>query len=419
MLAELQKVDKKGLFQRTETSISYATGFPTIDYRNGYKLKSYDERTNEYIGETESIGIVSGSFNTVIGRSATAKTTGVIQMAYNIIKPFEDGLIYQSDLENSTTYTRVRNVTQMSTDEMSKKFVLKSDSVFIEDIFETIMSIYTLKINDPKRYQYDTGILDEFGNPIKQYVPTVIIIDSIPSIALRVAEDKVDMQTETYATRKAKSIAQFYRNLGPYIKKANIIVFAINHINDKIDINPFAKTQAQTMYLKMDEHLPGGSSPIYYANNIFKFISNTKYSEEKEGFDGFRIKCELIKSRTNKAGQFANLIYDQEHGFSYARTMLEFIDEISMLGGRNPHRFIKGYDHLKFSTKKFPEALSEKPELHEAMMDVALPVLRSFLSSGEDRPSKVDEFQIMNNVLESINADEEYVPIDDKRNEST
>ena len=31
----------------------------------------------------------------------------------------------------------------------------------------------------------------------------------------------------------------------------------------------------------------GGSAPIYYANNIFKFISHDKATEEKNGFNGF------------------------------------------------------------------------------------------------------------------------------------
>jgi hypothetical protein len=41
----------------------------------------------------------------------------------------------------------------------------------------------------------------------------------------------------------------------PVIKTYNITVMCINHINAKIEINPFAKSQPQLMYLKMDESL--------------------------------------------------------------------------------------------------------------------------------------------------------------------
>lgn len=260
LLADLRAKDKKGIFQRTPTSISYPTGFHTLDYRNGFMLRALDEN-NQLIREQPSIGVVGGTFNTVIGKSATAKTTASIQMAMNIVAPFDDGLVIHCDTEGATNYSRVRSVTGQMNSVLDQKYILKQDTVFIEDIFEFIIQIAETKKADKKKYQYETGLLDEFGHPIVAYVPTVILIDSIPSLALRDTINDTEMQGDTYATRKAKKLAQFYRHLGPIIKEANIIVFTINHINDKIDINPFAKTQAQTMYLKMSESLPGGNSP--------------------------------------------------------------------------------------------------------------------------------------------------------------
>ena len=56
--------------------------------------------------------------------------------------------------------------------------------------------------------------------------------------------------------RVARALKQFFSRLIPIIKEFNITIISINHINQKIEINPFAKTQAQVLYLKADESLP-------------------------------------------------------------------------------------------------------------------------------------------------------------------
>lgn len=276
LLEELRAVDKKGYFTRSETPVSYPTLFHTLDYRNGFMLRSLDENNN-LIAEQPSIGIVGGSFNTAIGKPGAAKTTAIIQMAMNIVLPFQNSFVIHCDAESAINYSRVRAVTGVNNRVLDQKYIIKQDTVFIEDIFDFILKIAQMKIAGGEKYRYLTGYTDEFGKPITAYEPTVVIVDSIPSLELRdndSLDDSVvkkliassggkkevanEMAGDTNVTRKAKKLAQFYRHLGPVIRKANIILFAINHINEKIEINPFAKTQAQTMFLKMNESLPGG-----------------------------------------------------------------------------------------------------------------------------------------------------------------
>ena len=40
------------------------------------------------------------------------------------------------------------------------------------------------------------------------------------------------------------------------LKSANIILFMINHINQKVEINPFSHSKNQLQYLKQGETLP-------------------------------------------------------------------------------------------------------------------------------------------------------------------
>lgn len=259
LMANLRKNDKKGIFEKTQTMPSYPTGFYNLDHYNGYFLDSFDQDDN-IVQTTPMTGIVGGSFVTIIGKSGVAKTTAAIQMATNIVKPFESGMVQHFDLEQATTYTRIKNVTQMSIRDLEQKYILKQEKSTIEEIFDACEAIWKEKtVNNRKMYEYETGILNEFNEPITALVPTIVILDSIPTITTNDVGE--GMEGGTYANRVAKAIAQFYKRMTPIIKEANIILIAINHINQKIEINPRLKTQPQLLYLKMDESIPGGQWP--------------------------------------------------------------------------------------------------------------------------------------------------------------
>ena len=255
LLGKLREKDKKGLFTPSQVSITYPTGFLPFDYLNGYKVKVMDMEEN-LVGSYSATGITGGTFVTVIGKSGVAKTTWTIQTAYNMIKQFkDDAFIMCYDLEQALNYTRIKNITGATQEELDNKFVLRQEKNYIEDIFDSIISIANMKESNKSDFTYDTGNVDEFNKPIKAYVPTIIIIDSLPTLASRETEGEDEMKGQTDAMRAAKQLKQFYSRLMPIIKTYNITVFAINHINVKIEVSAFTKTQAQNMYLKTDESL--------------------------------------------------------------------------------------------------------------------------------------------------------------------
>lgn len=193
-------------------------------------------------------------------------------MAAEIVKPFPSGFVNHYDLEQALNPTRIMNLTGLTTKEYMDHYVLKSSRSYIEDIFDTIMEIANEKQKNKKLYQYTTDFKDEFGQPITLYEPTVFIIDSIPVLATRPEQKKVkakkgsgqedyyvedqEIEGQTYALRVAKALKQFFSRLIPIIKEFNITIISINHINQKLEMNAFAKTQAQVLYLKADETLP-------------------------------------------------------------------------------------------------------------------------------------------------------------------
>lgn len=401
LMDRLRENDKKGLFKPSQTSISYPTGFLPFDFKNGYTVEVMDD-DDKVLDTYASVGIRGGTFLTVIGKTGTAKTTFIVQTAFSMVRKFENAFIIYFDLEQVLSYTRVKKITGCGNRELKEKFLLKQEQNYIEDIFDTIMAIGKIKEDNKAEYTYDTGLRDELGDPIRTYVPTVVVIDSIPTLASKDTSDA--MEGSTLGNRNAKIIAQFYKRLMPLIKKYNITVMAINHINAKIEINPFAKTQAQVMYLKLDESVPGGNAPLFYANNLLKFVSSTKFTMEKDGFDGFLVRIELLKSRTNKAGQSVEMIYDQEHGFSPMRTLLHLADTSGLIEGRNPYRYFKGHPEFKFDSRDVGKIL-DNPDFRQTLMGVCMPVLKGYLGEsanerGNDVQKDVADYE--SNVLPAL-----------------
>lgn len=388
-LREIGEVSKgKNLFERNATTISYKTGIPILDYYLGYMVNVYDENNN-IIDKYPSLGITGGSYVTVIGKSSTAKTSAIVGIAANIIRPFENGSIIHYDLEQAMTYARAQVMAKFKMTEMRDKYLIRQENTSITDIKSSIIKLYLEKTNNPDKYQYDTGKKNEFGENIITYVPTVVIIDSIPSLSSAVNEnDKKDVQkleevsSQTERMRLTAEIGRFYTELLPYIRAANIIVFSVNHIK----VNPgmgIVKSPAELLYLKQDEALPGGKSPQYLAHILTKHVavSSDKFTLEDDGFDGFGIRIEIIKCRSNQAGKSFEIVYDKVRGVDSLRTSLLFAKENGLLtGNKNNTRFISNPDN-KFEMAHVHEYFKEHREMYNIMYDNIIPILESKLSS--------------------------------------
>lgn len=418
LLDRLRAKTKGTTFNRTQTMPSYPTGLINLDYYNGYILNAKDNEDN-IIARQRVIGLVGGSFVTIIGKSGVAKSTAAIQMSMNIVKPYDNGFVYHIDVEGATNMVRVGNITKEPMESLDKKYILKQDVIYIEDIYDTCQMIHDEKIQNAKDYEYDTGLVDEFGKPIIALAPTVILMDSIPTVSTK-ANSEDSMDGGTAPMRVAKAFAQFYRRMTPKIKQANIILIAINHINSKVEISAFSKTQPQLMYMKMDEQLPGGNAPIYYANNLLKFVSRDKFNEEDDGFDGFLVNVEFLKSRTNKAGQKTSLVYQHNNGFDAFRSMLQIGIEHKILNGRNPYRYLNRDEHAKFSTKKFDIQVRQDPEIQKSLMNNIMPILERQISDvygEEDAPSMEGMLETLSNLQQAYLEDAEFEKLEEAKTE--
>lgn len=390
---------KHNYFSGDANVISYKTGFPILDYYLGYNVNVYNEE-NTIIDTYPCIGITGGCYVCSIGKPSTGKTTMTVQMCAKIVRPFESGTVIHFDLEKSMNYSRLQVLTKFKMQEMKAgKYILNQDITSIQDIKAAIMKIYFEKKSNPDLYMYDTGKKNEFGEPMRFFVPTCVIIDSIPQLSSYVNEnDKKEVakleeiSSQTERMRLTAEIGRFYGELLPYIREANITVFSINQIKTNPNMG-IVKSPSEILYLKQDEALPGGRAPQFLAHILLKYIAigSEKSNQEDDGFDGFGIRIEIIKSRTNQAGQSLNLVYDKIRGVDNLRSCVEYARDLGLVGGNKNGYYFTDHKDMKFTKKNMHEDFRNNKELYRIMYDEIIPILKSRLSSITPEEMDVDE----------------------------
>lgn len=388
LLDALRANDKTGyLFDTNSTFVAYKTGFPALDYKMGFTVNVFGK--DGKIQETyPAIGITTGSIVTVIAKAHTGKTSLLIQIASNIVRPFKNGSVIHYDLEGGTNMTRISTLSKFKPDELRDKYVLRQTGSSIEEIKKSIAKIYTEKVSNPDKYMYDTGKLDEFGEPIHTYEPTCLIIDSVPSLSSYINENTKDGQktleeitSQTDKMRMTAEIGRFLAESMQMMKAANIIMFLINHIKTKPGMG--VPQAPEIRGLKQDETMPCGKALQYYSNTLIRLtsIGSEKYTIEEHGFDGFGVQALFIKNRSNTDGTIVPFVFDKGRGYDSVLSSIVLAKELGLLGGnRNAYYFIENKD-MKFRFDSAREEFAANRELYKIMYAHIIPVLEHSLSS--------------------------------------
>lgn len=297
-------------------------------------------------------------------------------------------------------YSRIQTLTRFNmADIMDGKYILRQEKTTLEDMKKTIMDLYKEKTSKPDVYKYKTGKLNEFGQEIELYEPSVIILDSIATITMSLNEnDKKDLakleevSSQTDRMRLTAEIGRFFNEIMPYIRTANITLIAINQIKTNPGMG-VVKSPSEILYLKQDETLPGGRTPQFLAHVLIKFVAvgSEKYNLEDDGFDGFGVRLEIIKSRTNQAGQTVPLIYDKVRGIDSLRSSVNYAKELGMLGGNRNGYYFGDNKENKFTLKNMHQDFKDNRDLYKILYGNIIPVLESRLSAVTPEEMEVPE----------------------------
>ena len=383
--------------KEAEQDVSYSTGFLSFDFMNGTVVHVNKKDGTKY--QYNSIGIVDGSMVMVIGRSGCGKTTFIMQSASNIIKPFKTSCIFHDDIEGGITKSRKEKLTGLHGKELNERYISRNSGITAENFYERIKMIHDIKvIENREEFEYDTGLLSTDGDPIYKLEPTVYILDSLAMLMPEKYTDEEELSGQMSATAAAKTNSSLFKRVIPMLKEANIILFIVNHITEKVEINAFSKTPALVSYLKPGETLPGGRAPIYLSNLLIRLDDGTKLKEK----DGFGINASIVditilKSRTAPVNSTVSLIFNYSEGFDKELSLFYLLKEFGYINGAGAYLYIGDRSDIKFSQKMFKTKLSESPELQEIFAEYCMKALSELINDSgedemEDKPFDINSF---------------------------
>lgn len=353
-----------------------STGFDCFDYLNG--TISVDDAGKRFF----HLGLDDGKITTIIGKSGSGKTTFAIQTAYNIIKNYDQGVMYLLDFEQSSDARRIQALTGMSEEEYARRVMIKKIGISTETVLDTIIAIKKLKLSHKKELMVKTGEKNPDGTDVEILTPTVIIVDSIPMMMPKESLSEEEMAGQMLATQAAKMNAQLFKRIVQPMIEANIFCFFINHINQKVSTGPMP-TQGQINFLGQEESLPGGNAPIYLSNTLIKITTATKLEEDKLfKIKGFMAKISLVKSRTAPAGAAVTMIYDQRNGFDNILSDLQFLKDNNKVLGAGIGMYLEGMPEVKFSFANFKEKLELNPTFKEHFEKLTKESLRGLIKES-------------------------------------
>ena len=135
-----------------------------------------------------------------------------------------------------------------------------------------------------------------------------------------------------------------------------------------------------------NQNCPGGKAPQFLASILIKFVAvgAQKYTSEDDGFDGFGVRLEIIKSRVSQAGQYVNLVYDKNNGIDSLRSSILYAKELGLTGGNKNSFYFTSHPDQKFKLKTVHEEFKERRELYKVMYSNIIPVLEKRLTTIEE-----------------------------------
>ncbi|MBR2247562.1 MAG: hypothetical protein IJ880_11110 [Bacilli bacterium] len=396
---------EKDLRMRIEakTDVGYPTGIPPFDFMNGYVIHVNNDEKNIH-QKYPCLGITDGSFNSIIGKSGSGKTTLCVQAAANIIRPFETSMCMIDTAEGGITVSRAEVLTGYHGMEFNSRFIMRNTGITAENFYKRIKMLHDIKLADPNKYTYDTGRLDIYGNPLIAFEPTVYILDSIAILYPEDMLDEEELKTSGMTTSKSTQVVtQLVGAAIQMLKSANIIVLAINHIKDQINIGPFAKAP-DVKYLKMGEYLPKGKAVTLLSNNIIRLDVGTKLKpEETYHVDGHIVNISNMKSRSSAGNHSVPLVFDQNTGFHPILSIVQYLKQSNRINGAGIGLYFDDYKEFKFSFGNILEKL-EDPAFREIFEKVSFDELTKLCVDSFEVENVSKNNDITNSILNRLST---------------
>lgn len=386
LLQEMVADPKKNNVFRMSAGIPISYPLPTFPVLNQqlggvYKYTIPDGTVCTY----RRTGFTAGQFVLVTGESNCGKTTACQQMAWDIVDPFgADAMMIMFDGERSSDWLRVQIITGASTERLNESFSLNQEIVTWDGVLEALKDIGLKKEADRKRYTYDTGVVDIFGNPIIMFKPTCVVVDSLKKFVSE-AEFKTvesgDLSDLFAGGREAIFRGKFYRNALEFLYRYNIMVFVIHHLNDDIQgaSSPFAKKPKALTFMPNGKVLTGGETMKFFTSTMIHVTPDNAVKEQwtvaENGYKAIQTKFLIYKSRGGDAiGKTSTHVLVPAAGYKPELTLMQYAWDNGLVTGTGKHcRFTD--DGIRFDRNRLMEEFENKPELFRELITAVKPKL--------------------------------------------
>lgn len=365
-----QILNDREKFGRPEQKFTHRTGIPAIDFLNAQRVA--DDQGKETIWQ----GLNAGAPVMFIGRPGASKTSIAVKVAYNIVKPFEDGQIYFMDYENGFSPERFRQLTGCSLSWLNDHFILNQVDIYAETILNLVNELSKFKLEHKKELLVDDpdGHIDETGKVIKIMPPTIILVDSWAFMSPKdfASTEEKDFNVDTHPMKEAKIIKGIFKQIVQPCKASNIIILSTNHINDNVSTGVTPPVSI-TRYLKNTETIPGGKALAFVTDTLIKIEAKDKLEPDSKtntykDVKGFEAEIILIKSRLAAAGRSMTAIFSQNFGIDEVYTAFELLKKNGGVTGSGTYA-LAAYPDYKFKVSGLKQKLSEDSDFAKAYWD--------------------------------------------------
>ena len=176
-------------------------------------------------------------------------------------------------------------------------------------------------------------------------------------------------------------ISRFLKESLEMCKEANITLIMINHIKDKPSVG--FPQQADLRFLKQNESLPCGKALQYYSTLMVRLTSvgSEKYTTNDDGFDGYGVVWQFIKSRSNIDGLTVPLVFNGSQGYDSLRSSFLYAKSLGVIGGNKNGFYFTDDKEKKFRFDTIHEDFKNDKTLYKTLYGHIVPVLENQLAS--------------------------------------
>ena len=130
--------------------------------------------------------------------------------------------------------------------------------------------------------------------------------------------------------------------------------------------------------MKVQWFAVGGAAIVYLSNLMLRFDDKSKLkADEGMGINGAIVDVTLVKSRSNRAGKVASLVFNQEEGYDEILSEYLLLKNNGRINGAVAYLYIGKRDDMKFAQKNFKTKFQTEPEFSALVISEVLDVLKA------------------------------------------